>query len=78
MQRKKSQHNEILKESFENIIISKKELDEHLENSTRHKTKATTVLNTRETRITWKLSMDMVSLSWKLLFEALFSHETLF
>jgi hypothetical protein len=49
-----------LKESFENIIISKKELDEHLENSTRHKTKVTTVLNTREARITPKLSMNMV------------------
>jgi hypothetical protein len=69
MQRKKSQHIKILKESFENIIISKKELDEHLENSTRHKTKAIIVLNTRETRITLKLSMEMVS---QLLFEALF------
>jgi hypothetical protein len=77
MQHKKSQYNGILKESFENIIISKKELDEHLENSTRHKTKATTVLNTRETRITPKLSMDMVSPSWKLLCEALFSPNSL-
>jgi hypothetical protein len=42
-----------------------------LENSTRHKPKATTILNTRETRITLKLSMDMVSPPWKLLFEAL-------
>jgi hypothetical protein len=77
MQRKKSQYNGILKESFENIIISKKELDKHLENSTRHKTKATIVLNTRETRINPKLNMDMVSPSWKLLFEALFSYQTL-
>jgi hypothetical protein len=77
MQRKKSQYNGILKESFENIIISKKELDKHLENSTRHKTKATIVLNTRETRINPKLHMDMVSPSWKLLFEALFSYQTL-
>jgi hypothetical protein len=61
MQRKKSQHNGILKESFENIIIFKKKLDEHFEDSTRHKTKATTVLNTRQIRITPKLSMDMVS-----------------
>jgi hypothetical protein len=37
-----------------------------LENSTRHKPKATIVLNTRETRITPKLSMDMVSPPWKL------------
>jgi hypothetical protein len=43
-----------------------------LENSTRHKSKATTVLNTRETRITPKLSMDIVFSPWKLLFEALF------
>jgi hypothetical protein len=43
MQRKKSQHNGILKESFENIIISKKELDEHLENSTRYRFKIQTV-----------------------------------
>jgi hypothetical protein len=77
MQRKKSQHNGILKEFFANIITFKKKLDEHFEDSTRHKTKAITVLNTRETRITRKLSMDMVSLSWKLLFEALFSHQTL-
>jgi hypothetical protein len=77
MQRKKSQYNGILKESFENIIISKKELDKHLENSTRHKTKATIVLNTRKTRINPKLNMDMVSSSWKLLFEALFSYQTL-
>jgi hypothetical protein len=72
MQRKKSQHNEILKESFENIIISKKQLDEHLENSTRHKTKAITLLNTKETGITPKLSMNMASPPWKLLLEALF------
>jgi hypothetical protein len=43
-----------------------------LENTTRHKPKATIVLNTRETRITPKLSMDMVSPPWKLLFEAVF------
>jgi hypothetical protein len=77
MQRKKSQRNGILKEFFANIITFKKKLDEHFEDSTRHKTKAATVLNTRETRITLKLSMDMVSPSWKLLFEALFSHQTL-
>jgi hypothetical protein len=77
MQCKKSQHNGILKEFFANIITFKKKLDERFDDSTRHKTKATTVLNTRETRITLKLSMDMVSPSWKLLFEALFSHQTL-
>jgi hypothetical protein len=43
-----------------------------LENSTRHKPKATIVINTMEIRITPKLSMDMVSLPWQLLFEALF------
>jgi hypothetical protein len=43
-----------------------------LENSTRHKTKAITVLNTRETRITPKLSMGMASPPWKLHLEALF------
>ena len=47
-------------------------LNEHLENSTRHKPKATTILITRETRITSKLSVDMASPTWKLLFEALF------
>jgi hypothetical protein len=72
MQCKNSQYKRILKESFENIIISKKKLDEHLENSTRYKTKAITVLNTRKTRITLKLSMDMASPPWKLLLEALF------
>jgi ribosome-associated toxin RatA of RatAB toxin-antitoxin module len=72
MQRKKSQHNGILKESFENIIISKKELDEYFGKLNKAWTKATTVLNTRETRITLKLSMDMTSPPWKLLFEALF------
>jgi hypothetical protein len=77
MQRKKSQHNGILKEFLANIITFKKKLDEHFEHSTRHKTKATIVLNARETRITPKLSMDMVSHSWKLLFEAPFSHQTL-
>jgi hypothetical protein len=43
-----------------------------LENSTKHKPKATTVLNAKETRITPKLRMDMVSPPRKLLFEALF------
>jgi hypothetical protein len=43
-----------------------------LKNSTRHKPKATIVLNTKETRITPKQSIDMVSPPWKLLFEALF------
>jgi hypothetical protein len=77
MEHKKSQHNGIMKRSFENIIIFKNKLDEYFEDSTRHKTKAKTVLNIRETRITLKLSMGMVSSSWKLLFEALFSHQTL-
>jgi hypothetical protein len=36
-----------LKEFFANIIIFKKKLDEHFENSTRHKTKAIIVLNTK-------------------------------
>jgi hypothetical protein len=36
-----------LKEFFANIIIFKKKLDEHFGNSTRHKTKAITVLNTK-------------------------------
>jgi hypothetical protein len=43
-----------------------------LKNSTRYKTKAITVLDTRETRITTKLSMDMASHSLKLHLEALF------
>jgi hypothetical protein len=72
MQRKKSQHNEILKEFLANIITFNKKLDEHFENSTRHKTRAITVLNIRETMITQKLSMDMTSPTWKLLLEALF------
>jgi hypothetical protein len=42
-----------------------------LENSTRHKTKAITVLNTRETRINPKLSIDMAS-PRKIHLEALF------
>jgi hypothetical protein len=61
-----------LKEFFANIIIFKKKLDEHFENSTRHKTEAITVLNTREIRITPKLSMNMASPPWNLLLEALF------
>jgi hypothetical protein len=36
-----------LKELFANIIIFKKKLDEHFENSTRHKKKAISVLNTK-------------------------------
>jgi hypothetical protein len=43
-----------------------------LKNSTKHKPKATTVLNAKETRISPKLGMDMVHPPWKLLFEALF------
>jgi hypothetical protein len=77
MQLKKSQHNGILKDFFPNIITFKKKLDEHFENSMSHETKAITMLNTRETKITPKLSMDMVTLSRKLLFGALFSHQTL-
>jgi hypothetical protein len=61
-----------LKEFFANIITFKKKLDEHFENSTRHKTRAIKVLNTKETRITPKLSMDMASPPWKLLLEAFF------
>jgi hypothetical protein len=72
MQRKKSQHNRILKEFVVNIITFKKKLDEYFEDLTRYKTKAITVLNIRETRITLKLSMDMVSPPWKLFFEVLF------
>jgi hypothetical protein len=72
MQRKKSQHSGILKKFFANIITFKKKLDEHFENSTRHKTRAITILNTREIRITPKLSMDMASSPWKLLLEAPF------
>jgi hypothetical protein len=44
MQHKKSQHNEILKESFENIIIFKECLMNTSENSTRHKPEGKTVL----------------------------------
>jgi hypothetical protein len=35
-----------------------------LENSTRHKPKAITVFNAKKTRITPKLSIDMVSPPW--------------
>jgi hypothetical protein len=72
MQCKKSQHNGILKELFANIITFKKKLDEHFENSIRHKTRAIAVLNIREIRITSKLSMDMAFSPWQLLLEALF------
>ena len=72
MQCKKSQHNGILKKFFANIITFKKKIDEHFGDSIRHKTKAITVLNTREIRITPKLSMDMAFPSWKLLLEVLF------
>jgi hypothetical protein len=51
-----------LKEFCANIITFKKKLDEHFENSTRHKKRAITVLNTKETRITPKLSVNMASL----------------
>jgi hypothetical protein len=61
-----------LKEFFANIITFKKKLDEHFEKSTRHKKRAITVLNTREIRITLKLSIDMASPPLKLLLEALF------
>jgi hypothetical protein len=66
MQCKKSQHNGILKELFANIITFKKKLDEHFENSIRHKTRAIAVLNIREIRITSKLSMDMAFSPWQL------------
>jgi hypothetical protein len=62
-----------LKEFFANVIIFKKKLDEHFESSTRHKTRAITVLNIREIRITPKLSMDMASHHWKALFLTKFS-----
>jgi hypothetical protein len=58
-----------LKEFLANIITFKKKLDEHFENSTRHKTRAITVLNIRKTMITPKLSMYMVSHPWKLLWK---------
>jgi hypothetical protein len=61
-----------LKKFFANIITFKKKLDEYFENSTRHKTRVIIVLNTREIRITPKLSMDMASPPWKLLLVALF------
>jgi hypothetical protein len=57
---------------LQTLLFSRKKLDEHFENSTKHKTKAITVLNTREIRITPKLSMDMASPPWNLLLEALF------
>jgi hypothetical protein len=60
-----------LKDFFANIIIFKKKLDEHFENSTRHKTTAIIMLNTKKIRITPKLSMDMASPLWNLLLEAL-------
>jgi hypothetical protein len=72
MQHKKSQHNGILKEFLANIITFKKKLDEHFENSMRYKTRAITVLNIREIRITPKLNMEMASPPRKLLLEALF------
>ena len=40
-----------------------------LENSTKHTPKGKIVLNVKATKITPKLSMDMVS-PWKILFEA--------
>jgi hypothetical protein len=43
-----------------------------LENSIKHKPKATTILNTRGIGITPKLSIDMASPPWKLLLEAFF------
>jgi hypothetical protein len=61
-----------LKKFLANVVTFKKKLNEHFENSTRHKTRAITMLNIRETRITPKLSMDMASPPWKLLLEALF------
>ena len=50
MQRNKSQHNQTLKESFENIIILRRNLINTLKDSTRHKTKAIIALNTRENK----------------------------
>jgi hypothetical protein len=61
-----------LKKFLANVVTFKKKLNEHFENSTRHKTRAITMLNIREIRITPKLSMDMASPPWKLLLEALF------
>jgi hypothetical protein len=65
-----------LKEFFANIITFKKKLDEHFEDSTtRHKTKGYNNVKYKGNKDYPKLIMDMVSPSWKLLFEALFSHQ---
>jgi hypothetical protein len=50
--------------------------NEHLENLIKAETQEKTVLNTKGTELTLKLSMDMVSPSRKLLFEA-HSHQFL-
>jgi hypothetical protein len=70
MQHKKSQHNESLRKSFENIIILKKTFNESLENLIQAKIHDKTVLNTKGTELTPKLSTDMVFPSRKVLFKA--------
>jgi hypothetical protein len=72
MECKKSQHTGFRNSSFQTLTFLRGNLINTLENSTRHKTKAITVLNTRETRITPKLSMDMASPPLKLHSKALF------
>jgi hypothetical protein len=65
-----------LKESFENTIIFKECLMNTWKISSRQKYKIKTMLNIRRTELTPKLSTDMVSTPWKLLFEA-HSHQFL-
>jgi hypothetical protein len=75
-QRKKSQNIDALRKSFENIIIFKERLMNIWKNLIKVKAQDKTVLNTKGTELTPELSMNMVSPSRKLLFEA-HSHQFL-
>jgi hypothetical protein len=70
MQCKKSEHNEYLRKSFENIIIFKERLMNNWKTSSKQKYMMNTVLNTKGTELTSKLCSDMVSSPRKLLLEA--------
>jgi hypothetical protein len=75
MQHKKSQHNESLRKSFENVIIFKERLMNIWKTPLRLKHTINSAKN-KGIELTPKLSMDMVSLPLKLLFEA-HSHQFL-
>ena len=69
MQRAKSQNHDLLGKRFENIFILGKRFWKYSEIITKAKHRITNV-KYKEMKLTPKLSTDITSPSWKLLFEA--------